>query len=99
MLNLLREVDALKTPPKIIRGNYAFNVIGAENWSHSAVDAEGTVVISDSVGAIRGVRNGCVIFSINRDGPSPATMNDSVVIGANGTIYAGSPSKYVYAFR
>ena len=68
-------------------------------WSHSAVDAEGTVVISDSVGAIRGVRNGCVIFSINRDGPSPTTMNDSVVIGADGTIYAGSPSKYVYAFR
>ena len=68
-------------------------------WTRSAVDAEGVVVISDSLGSIYGIRNGCVIFRIDREGAPSTGMDDSVAIGPDGTIYAGSPSKYVYAIR
>jgi hypothetical protein len=67
--------------------------------SQAALDAAGAFIVSDGTGALRGVRGGVVVFSLERLPGNMGSNPDAPAIGPDGTIVAGSTGKLLYAFR
>lgn len=72
-----------------------------EIWTRSAISGDGVVVVSDDSGALSGVKNDIVLWSVQRDNLDTGTaLYDSVAIGPDGTIYAGSlGADELFAYR
>lgn len=70
-------------------------------WSRGSLTADGTFVVSDDTGALRGLRNGAIMWSVERETKDTGlSLGDSIAVARDGTIYAGSKgTNYLYAFR
>ncbi|MBI5536290.1 MAG: hypothetical protein HY898_26445 [Deltaproteobacteria bacterium] len=72
-------------------------------WTGPVLSADGTVIVSDTIGFLHGIRDKKIAWSYQRDWqdePDPNGMlGDQVAIGPDGTIYAGSYSGLLYALR
>ena len=69
-------------------------------WARPALSADGTLIVSDDTGAVRGVRDGAVVWSVERESIADHSISDSIAIGPDGTFYGGSlGTSYLYAMR
>jgi outer membrane protein assembly factor BamB len=70
-------------------------------WSAPALSADGVLVVSDTSGAINGVKDGAVTWTVHRQvKDTGSALFGAVAIGADGTIFAGTLGLgLIYAIR